>query len=66
MKLLTALLAIAMLGACDSQANSPTVDKRINADVDGFTGSPQKFYDAEVGVTCYYISYRAISCVKTN
>ncbi|OAD17152.1 hypothetical protein [Achromobacter insolitus] len=60
------ILVAIILAGCNSEAGAPTIDKSINADVDGFTGNPRKFFDAETGVTCYYISYNAMSCVKTN
>lgn len=60
------ILVAVLLAGCNSEAGAPTIDKRINADVSGYTGTPRKFLDAETGVTCYYISYRAISCVKAH
>ncbi len=66
MKLLLALFAAALLVACDSNAGLPTIDREMpNIQVDG-GGMVRKFHDADTGVTCYYIGYRAMSCVKTN
>lgn len=66
MKLLLALFAAALLVACDSNAGLPTIDREMsNIRVDG-GGTVRKFHDADTGVTCYYIGYRAMSCVKTN
>ncbi|CAB3717281.1 hypothetical protein CEY09_31675 [Achromobacter marplatensis] len=60
------ILVAVLLAGCNSEASAPTIEKSINADVDGFTGTPLKFFDTETGVTCYYIGYRAMSCVKTK
>lgn len=60
------ILVAALLAGCNSEASAPTIDKHINADVEGSSETPRKFFDAETGVTCYYIGYRAMSCVKTN
>lgn len=65
MKRAIVLLTILLTG-CNSDASAPTIEKRINADVPGATYTPRKFYDAETSVTCYYLGYHAISCVKTN
>lgn len=66
MKLLLALFAAALSVACDSNAGLPTIDREMsNIRVDG-GGTVRKFHDADTGVTCYYIGYRAMSCVKTN
>ncbi|MBC9904791.1 hypothetical protein [Achromobacter xylosoxidans] len=60
------ILFTVILAGCNADASAPTIEKHINAEVSGYTGTPRKFLDVEAGVTCYYISYRAISCVKTH
>lgn len=62
---LVCMLALILAG-CDTTAGVPTIDREINADVDGYTGQPKKFLDEETGVVCYYIYYKTMSCVQVQ